>query len=175
MVTGTINSKINKPVSEPRKQFVMLKNTAGGLTVYLESYDFSVPGRPIHFKHDQEKNYIPVKWAIGTFITPSAVKQMELGYFTFENLDELIKQAEDLGYYVPDSIKEPKVTLKEMKTALRSGDVKAVEKLVLNISGKSKTDLIALARVMYNNLNQSVIGYLEKKLRVQLNPVNLSE
>jgi len=153
----------------------MIKNTEGGLTVVLEAYDFSVPARPIHFKHDQEKNYIPEKWAIGTFITPNAVRQMELGYFTFENLDVLIQKAEELGYYVPDSIKEPKVTLKEMKTALRSGDVKIVEKLVNGITGKNKTDLISLSRTMYSNLNQSVIEYLEKKLRVQLKPVDLSE
>ena len=174
MVTGTIKSQGEK---QPKSitQFAMIKNFVGGMAVTVEAYDFSAPARTLHFNFNQEKMYLPAKWALGVFVTPGALGQMEKGYFTFENLDELIKQAEDLGYYVPDSIKEPKVTLKEMKTALRSGDVKTVEKLVKNISGKNKTDLISLARAMYNNLNQSVIGYLEKELRVQLKPVNLSE
>ena len=162
----------NKPRN---KQFVMVKNTAGSLTVKLEAYDFSTPARPIKFKHNQDKNYIPEKWAIGVFVTPSALKQLELGYFTFENLNVLIEKAEELGYYVPDSIKEPVVTLKEMKAVLRGGNVKEVEKILLNINGKNKIDFISMARAMYGDLKSDMVDFLEKKLRVQLKPVNLSE
>lgn len=48
--------------NKPRiKQFVMVKNTAGSLTVKLEAYDFSTPARSIKFRHDQDRNYINEK------------------------------------------------------------------------------------------------------------------
>lgn len=162
--------------NKPRiKQFVMVKNTAGSLTVKLEAYDFSTPARSIKFRHDQDRNYINEKWAIGVFVTPSALRQLELGYFTFEKLNVLIEKAEELGYYVPDSIKEPVITLKEMKTILRSGNINEVEKLLLNISGKNKVDFISMARSMYGDLKLDMVDFLESKLRVQLKPINLSE
>lgn len=184
MVTGTVKSQViveqEAPVKaevvvEKPNQFVMIKNAVGSMTVMLESYDFSVPARPIVFKFDQERNYIPVKWAIGAFVTPSALRQMELGYFTFEKIEILIEMAEDLGYYVPDSIKEPKVTLKDIAKALRSGEVVALDKVTAFMSNKTRQDIIATAQKMFGVLNQNTIQYLEKKLKVALAPINLSE
>ena len=40
MVTGTIRKTEEYP-----KQFVMIKNAVGGLTVKTEAFDFSVPAR----------------------------------------------------------------------------------------------------------------------------------
>lgn len=100
---------------------------------------------------------------------------MELGYFTFENLDALIQMAEDLGYYVPDSIREPKVTIKEIAKALRSSDLEFLKKITTNAGNKIRNDLISTAQTMYSNLNQSVIQFLEKQLKVSLKPVDLSE
>ena len=71
---------------------------------------------------------------------------MELGYFTFENLDKLIEMAEDLGYYVPDSIKEPKVTLKEIAHALRSGEKEKLNAITSNLTNKVRQDIITTAQ-----------------------------
>lgn len=173
MVTGTIT----KPQTREGKptQFVMIKNAVGGLTVTLEAHDFSTPARPIKFKFNQERNYVQVKWAIGVFVTPSALKQMELGYFTFENLEKLIEMAEDLGYYVPDSIKEPKVTLKEIAHALRSGEKEQLNAITSNLTNKVRQDIITTAQKMYSILNQGTIDFIQSKLKVSLKPVDLSE
>lgn len=170
MVTGTI-----KKIEEYPKQFVMIKNAVGGLTVKTEAFDFSVPARNIVFKFDQDRNYLMTNYALGVFVTPSALKQMELGYFTFENLDTLIKMADEAGIYVPDSIKDPKVTLKDIAKALRSGEQVELDKLTKNLNRKIRNDIIVTAQKMYNNLQQGVISYLEKKLGVSLKPIDLSE
>ena len=156
------------------KQFVMIKNATGGLTVRTEAYDFSVPARDIVFKFDQERNYVNTVYALGVFITPSALKQMELGYFTFENLQTLIKMADNLGIYVPDSIKEPQVTLKDIAKALRNGEIADLDKLTQGMTKKVRGDIIATAQKMYPSLQQGTISYLEKKLGISLKPVNLS-
>jgi hypothetical protein len=174
MVTGTIRQTQEGSKQYPT-QFIMIKNAVGGLSVQVEPYDFSAPSRRVSFKFDQERNYLPAKWAVGVFVSTSALKQMELGYFTFENLDVLIKMAEDLGLYVPDSIKEPKVTLKEIAKALRSGEKSELEKITKNMTTKVKKDVMATAQKMYNALNHSTIEFLEKELKVSLKPVDLSE
>ena len=100
---------------------------------------------------------------------------MELGYFTFENLDKLIEMAEDLGYYVPDSIKEPKVTLKEIAHALRSGEKEQLNAITSNLTNKVRQDIIATAQKMYSVLNHGTIDFIESKLKASLKPVDLSE
>ena len=99
---------------------------------------------------------------------------MELGYFTFENLEDLIQMAEDLGYYVPDSIRQPKVTIKEIAKALRSSDLEPLKAIFKKMSSKLRSDIISTAQTMYSNLNQSVIEFLERELKVSLKPVDLS-
>ena len=170
-VTGTIKPKVQEKVRP--KQFVMIKNAIGGLVVPLEAHDYSTPRRRIVFKFNQERHYIPVKWAVGTFVTDEAMKQMEKGYFTYENLEVLIEMAEEMGYYVPDSIKEPKVTLKEMQKALKDADMKELERITNVLTPKIKRDLIQTGQKMYDSLNMNVISFLEKKLQTSLKSISL--
>ena len=44
--------------------------------------------------------------------------------------------AEDAGIYVPDSIKEPKTTLKELKNLVLTNDVKSIEQKMFNADKK---------------------------------------
>ena len=168
-VTGTLKPR----TPEKPKQFVMVKNCQGGLVVPLEAHDFSTPRRRIVFKFDQERQVIPLKWAVGVFVTDEAMKQMEKGYFTFENLQTLIEMAEEMGHFVPDPIKEPKVTLKEMQKALKNGNVKELEKITTIITPKIKRDLTKTVQKMYNSLNVTTIKFVEQKLGVSLEPVQL--
>ena len=173
MVTGHVNTQTQ--VKKPTPQsFIMVKNVEGALAVNLEAHDFSTPARTIHFRFNQESQHIPLKWAVGTFVSTGALQQMETGYFTFENLSELIKVAEEMGYYVPDSIKEPKVEIKEIKRAILKDDRKALEKIMLNMSTKTRADILSIARSSYAKLNNESVGFLETKLGVSIKPVDLS-
>lgn len=172
MVTGHINTQV---VQNKRAQsFSMIKNVEGALAVNLEAHDFSTPARTIYFRFNQEKQQIPLKWAVGTFVSTSALQQMESGYFTFENLTDLIKVAEEMGYFVPDSIKEPKVDIKDIRKALLSENRKVLEQFMLNMSTKTRGDILSIARSLYGKLNTGTIEYLENQLGVSLKPVDLS-
>jgi len=173
MVTGHVNTQtqVKKPNSN---SFVMIKNVEGALAVNLEAHDFSTPARTIYFRFNQERQQIPLKWAVGTFVSTSALQQMENGYFTFENLEELVKVAEEMGYFVPDSIKEPKVDIKQIRTAVTKGDNKMLEKIILNMSTKTRADILSIARKNYGKLNNSTVEFLEKQLGVSIKPVDLS-
>lgn len=167
MVTGTIKR-------EPT-QFVLVKNCVGSITIVLESYDFGVPARSLRLDHKQSTAYVMTRHALGVFVTPNALQQMEQGYFTFENLAELIKMAEEKGFYVPDSIKEPQVSLKEIADILREGDEKKVTGLVANLNSKLANDIASAGRDLYPRLNQLTINILEKALKTSLASVDLSE
>ena len=172
MVTGHVNTQVVQ--KKAPTSFTMIKNVEGALAVNLEAHDFSTPARTIHFRFNQDAQQIPLKWAVGTFVSTSALQQMETGYFTFENLAELIKVAEEMGYFVPDSIKEPQVNIKDIRKALLGDDRKALEKLMLNMSTKTRGDILSIARSLYSKLNTGTIEYLESKLAVSLKPVDLS-
>lgn len=110
---------------------------------------------------------------MGTFVTDNAMKQMEMGLFTFDNLQELITMAEDEGYYVPDSIKEPKIDIKDIRKALKSNDLKSLETLMVNMTTKTRDDIIDAAKAMYNRLNNDTITLLQEQLRTSLKPIDL--
>lgn len=158
---------------EHPKQFTMVKNAAGGLVVPIEPYDYSAPKRRFAFKFDQERHYLPAKWAVGVFATPEALKQMEKGYFYFENLEALIEMAEENGIYVPPSIKQPEVTVKEIKKALRSNDMKEIDRITNVMTPKIKSDILSAARTVYDSLNVKIIEALEEKLGTSLKAVKL--
>ncbi|RLI44732.1 hypothetical protein DRO61_11780, partial [Candidatus Bathyarchaeota archaeon] len=156
------------------KRFTMVKNYVGALAVSLEAEDFSTPPRLILFKFNEDEKRIPVKWAIGVMVSDGALQQMEKGYFTFKELDKYIAMAEEMGHYVPESIKEPKVTVKEMKKALKTNNVAELKKIIPGLSKKSKMDLITLGQGRYNHLNMEVISLIEKELGVSLKSVDLT-
>jgi len=172
MVTGHVNTQTTQ--KKAVQSFVMIKNVEGALAVNLEAHDFSTPARTIHFRFNQDRQQIPMKWAVGTFVSTSALQQMESGYFTFENLSELITVAEEMGYFVPDSIKEPKVDIKDIRKALLADNRKALEQFTLNMSTKTRGDILSISRNLYSKLNTGTIEYLEGKLGVSLKPVDLS-
>jgi len=172
MVTGYVNTNVKNEVKKPT-QFAMIKNVQGALAVGLEAHDFSTPKRVFHFKFNQDRKYVPVKWALGTFVTDSALRQMQLGFFTFENLQELIEMAEEAGYYVPDSIKDPKIAIKDIRKMLKDNDVDKLKTITLNISRKVRNDLITTAKSMHDRLNNQTIKFLEKELNISLQAVDL--
>lgn len=156
-------------------QFVMVKNYEGALAVMLDPHDFSTPARRVNFNFDVERQHVPAKYAVGTFVTDNAMKQMEKGYFTYENLDVLIKMAEDMGYYVPDSIKEPKISLKDLRQVILKGDAKELSKLMMNASRKNIDDLLSVAKRYYASLSTGMVQYIEKTYKASLAPISLNE
>ena len=163
-----------QPVRRPKNQYVMVKNYVGGLSVGIDPHDFSMPTRKFNFEHNVDRIYIPAKFALGVFVTPSALKILEEGYITFEGMKDLIQEAEDLGYYVPESVKNPKVTHKEIRALLRAGDVNKMKTILLNATKKTEQDFIDIAKQLYSNLSMNVVHFLEKEYKVSLKPIDLN-
>ncbi len=166
--------KVEAPKKRPA-QMELVKNFDGRLTVTLNAHDFSTPPINIKFDHLQEKRYVPAKYALGVFNTPGALKQFGKGYFTFSDMETLLEWAEELGYYVDEMVRERKITAREIKEALRAGDLKPMKEILELGDAKVLKDVVSHARKGYNELNVSMIKLIEGKLNVSLTPVDLSE
>ena len=169
-----VESKEKVVQEKPITSFVMVKNYRGGLAVELEPYDFSAPARKINFRFNQEKQHVPLKWALGVFVTDSAMSMLGRNYFTFENLEKLIQMAEEKGLYVPDSIKEPKVTSKELQKIISKNDLTELKRVMVGASKTKIADMVALARKVLPKLNYETIQYIENTYKVTLKTVDLN-
>lgn len=160
-------------VKEYPRNFTMVKNYRGTISVFLEPFDLSAPGRLIIIKHDKQFQVVPTKWALGVFTTDGATTQLEKGYITFENFDLLIELAESEGLYVPDSIKNPKVTIKQMEKLLLKNDIENIDKLLERATKKTILDFIATAKDLKSRLNYATVTYIKNKFNVTLDDINL--
>lgn len=155
------------------QNFTMVKNYRGAISVFLEPFDLSAPGRLINMKYNKEFQVVPTKWALGVFTTDGATIQLDKGYITFQDLDLLIELAESEGLYVPDSIKDPKITIRQMQKTLIKNDVDAIKKLMVHASKKTIRDFIAAAKEVRSRLTYDTIAYLQKTYGAILDDINL--
>ena len=155
------------------QNFTMVKNYRGGISVFLEPFDLSAPGRTISMRYDKEFQVVPTKWALGVFTTDGALNQLDKGYIAFKDLDLLIELAESEGLYVPDSIKDPKITIKEMRKALIKNDLSVIKTLMGNANGKLIRDFVGAARAVREKLNYGTINYIKETYSAILDDVDL--
>ena len=173
----TVESKEESKKVEVKQRritsFVMVKNYRGGMSVDLEPYDFSAPMRRISFNFDQEKQHVPLKWALGIFVSQNSMKMFEKNYFTFEDLETLIEMAEEAGLFVPDSIKEPKVTSRQLQKIITKNDLPEFKKVMVNADKTKIGDMVAIARKVLPKLNYETIRYIEETYKISLKTINL--
>lgn len=155
-------------------QFAMIKNVEGALSVNLDSYDGSTPPRRIEFKSTVERRYVTRKYAIGVFVSHEALEQMEKGYFTFAEMPKLVEQAEAEGFYVPEAIKTPKVTLRELSILMTTSNLKGLQSKMQNATKKTQTDIVGLGRSLYKKLNIDIVDLIESTYKVQLRTVEIN-
>ena len=134
---------------------------------------FLAPTRTIRMNWNENLHYLPADWALGVFVTPSALRQLEKGYFTFENLDILIEMAEEKGFFVPEAIKKPKINAHDIKKVLLTNDIEALKRLMLNANSVNISDLVAVARAVLPRLTNNLVDYIESTYKIRLEVVNL--
>lgn len=157
------------------RNFTIVKNRRGGLAFQLQPFDYSAPERLIFMKWDKEFEVLPTKWILGIFTNEGPLRQLERGYFTVQNLDLLIELAESEGLYVPDSIKEPKITIKQMEKALIKGDIALIKTLMALATKKDIQDFVDAARRVITRMNYETVAWVQNTYKVSLATINLDE
>lgn len=161
-----------KDKKKERTFFKMIKTIDGHLVVEVDYNDFSGPKTRLDFKWNEPHKIIPVKLALGVFVTGDALNMMRKGLFTFEDVDILVEMAEDLGYYIPEDLFKYKYSDKDIRTILVTNRIEEVEKLFINADATVKRNILSAANVVFKELTHSTISFLEEKLGVAVNPIN---
>lgn len=151
--------------------FIFKKNTLGGLIIELDSYDFSLPRRTFEMAPMISQITIPEQYALGLFVTDSALNMFKAGLFTIANYDALKAKAEEIGLF--GDIESTKVyDYKEIVEAVNTNNMEVINKICARKNGVELANLIAAARDNLNSpissLSQGAIRKIEDTCGVEL-------
>lgn len=148
------------------KSYTFVKNIAGQLRISLESYNMQNARQDFVIPAGVEKVIIPYQYALGMFVTPSAKKQYDLGYFTIEDIDSLIEEATSYGLVADASQKV--LSIKELAMLLQNNDVAKIEALIKRENPVETANLFTLVRENYDKIPSGVLSKIETLCGVEL-------
>lgn len=145
------------------KNFIFKKNIPGGLIFDLESYDFSLPKRTFDMPYNVGQLSIPEQYALGLFVTSSALDMFQAGLFTIEDFEDLKKKAEEIG--LAGDIPFVKIyTAKELKEIVESGDTAKIDQILNRKNPNEMTSLIAVVRDDLNRPDSAISSGIVRKI-----------
>lgn len=149
------------------KNFTFIKNIKGGLTINLSSYDMMLPNRNFTIPYNIEKVSIPEQYALGLFVSESALQQFKDGYFTIEHFEELEQMAQTIGLF--SEIEQAKILSKdEIATCLAEKDVEKVDEIIARCNYIEMTNLVVCAREIIDSLPKNIIDKIGNACGVDL-------
>ena len=145
--------------------YEIIKNTKGGLTLTIPSYDSSVGDRVFDIPYNQKSVRVPRVYALGIFVNPTLQRMYEQGYFSVEPRKEFEADVAELNASTERPVKV--VDDSTIVEALKRGNrVKIKEIMSQGVVNKDK--VIILARENIGDISMSMIEFLEKLLGVEL-------
>ena len=81
------------------KNYTFVKNVKSGITITLESSNMQLPARSFTMVGNVTQIAVPEEYALGLFVTDSALNMLKDGYFIVKDLNELRKKANEIGLF----------------------------------------------------------------------------
>ena len=149
------------------KAYTFVKNIAGQLRITLESYNMQNARQDFVLPAGVEKIIVPYQYALGLFVTPSAKHQLELGYFTVEDMDSLVEEAKSYGLVAYENDNKI-LTIKEVADLLQSNNIVEIENLIKRQNPVELANLFTLVRENYNAIPSGILSKIETLCGVEL-------
>lgn len=152
------------------KNFTFIKNVKGGLTIKLQSYDMMLPERLFTIASNVERITIPEQYALGLFVSDTALDQYREGYFQVEEIELLQEKANTLGLFVVDTTGEVKTNYskKDIDKAVKEHDSVTIDKIIEKNNYLEINNLIAAAREHIDSLPKSIVDKIGNACGVDL-------
>ena len=149
------------------KNYSFVKNVKGGLSFTLDSWNMQLPRRTFTMAHNIAQIAIPEDYALGLFISSTALSMFEKGYFTIKDFKELKAKASEYGLFADV---EPRriLTSADIEKILKSNNVKALDDLITYGTKVEIDNLIVIARENFDALNSNIITKIEKACGAEL-------
>ena len=135
----------------------------GGVSIYLQDIEGSLPARWFSMDHKVSRIGVPLNYALSIFVDSSVESMMRKNLFEIENLDSLIKEAEELGYIAPseEEVKEltaPKRTKEMLLAILKGGNEKKLREL---FESSDKERAVEIITASYKDFSMDTIQKIE--------------
>lgn len=149
------------------KNYTFVKNVKGGLTITLESWNMQLPLRHFNMIGNVSQIAIPEDYALGLFVSDSALTMYKNGYFTIANFSELQKKAREIGLFADEEIDDC-YSLAEIEKFIVKQNVKKVEEIIARNKRVEIDGLVTLAREHFDELPASIITQIEDACGAEL-------
>lgn len=151
------------------KTFVFKKNIKGYLFIDLETYDMMGAPKTFIFGPTVDRLVIPYPYALGLFVSQSAMDQYKLGCFTIEREDELFKAAIEQGFVAAED-KPDIALLVDVENIIKNNKVSKMRDLIK----KAETDatlvdnILSCAREHFDTLSNEMVELIQTAAGVDL-------
>lgn len=149
------------------KAYTFVKNIGGQLRITLETYNMQNAAQDFVMPAGVDKVIVPYQYALGLFVTPAALSQYKLGYFTIENVESLIEEATQVGLTIPQD-RNKVLSLRDIAQLIQSGNTNAIEDLLRRGNPVERDNLFLLVRENYDKIPSGVLTKIETVCGVEL-------
>lgn len=151
------------------KTFVFKKNIKGTLFIDLETYDMMGVPKTFVFGPSIDQLVIPYPYALGLFVSQSAMNQYKLGCFTIEREDELFKAAVEQGFVAAEE--KPEIArLVEVENIIKNNKVSKLRELVKRAENDVLlvNNILSCAREHFDTLSNEMVDIIQQAAGVDL-------
>lgn len=149
------------------KNYTFVKNVKGGLTITLDSWNMQLPTRNFRMTGLVEQIAIPEEYALGLFISNSALHMMKNGYFTINNFADLQRKAKEIGLFTDEEIAKL-YSKDEIEKFVVKQDSKKITEIIERNARVEIDSLITIAREHFDELPASIITQIENACGAEL-------
>lgn len=151
------------------RTFTFVKNVKGSLYIDLETFDMMGVRKTFVFGPTIDKLVIPYPYALGLFVSPSALAMYRSGIFTIENENELYKAGVEQGFVAREE--KPEVTkLIDIENAIKGNKIRALKDLI--VKGKEDpvvvNNVLSCAREYFDGLSNEMVELIQDATGVDL-------
>lgn len=149
------------------KNYTFVKNVKGGLTITLDSWNMQLPTRNFSMSGNVTQIAVPEDYALGLFISDSALSMFYNGYFVVSNLKELQNKARELGLFADAEI-DNCYTVQEVENFVVKQNVKKIQEIIDNHKFVEFDNLVTIVREHIDELPSNIISQVEEACGAEL-------
>ncbi len=152
-----------------KKFYTITKTVPGSIYFELSPIDNSQLSKIVKLTPSTPSARFPLSWVLGVFADPSVYKMFEQGAFTFKELDEVLKMAQEEQLILDNELDFKPTTVDfedQILIMLKGGKAKEIKEFAVD---KNKEEiLLSIAQKHVGELTTNVIKWLENNFKCQL-------
>lgn len=149
------------------KNYTFVKNVKGGLTITLDSWNMQLPTKNFTMTGNVEQIAVPEDYALGLFVSDSALSMLASGYFRVLNLGELQKKATEIGLFANPDISNC-YSIEETEKFVKTHNLKKIQEIISRNRRVEIDNLVTIVREQIDTIPSNIITQIEDACGAEL-------